>query len=114
MIFNDIVHESRLKLDIPREISKQVVVRTIKKFSAEFAHSLRLFATLTTSLYECPLSGNADKRQYGSKARARCCQRPSLSVSGRHDIKDGIRLVQQREELQQVQLAAFDRDVVRK
>ena len=40
MIFQNIAHESRLKLDIPREISKQAVLRTIKKFRTEFSHSL--------------------------------------------------------------------------
>ena len=34
------MHESLLKPDIPRKITKQAVLRTIKKSVAEFSHSL--------------------------------------------------------------------------
>jgi hypothetical protein len=45
MIFENIAHESLLNLDILREISKQAVLRTIKKSVAEFSHSLRCYET---------------------------------------------------------------------
>jgi len=40
LIFENIAHESRLKLTIPRNVSKQAILRGIKKSSPGFSHGL--------------------------------------------------------------------------